>query len=176
MKGVQQPKPPKAYGRTPLIAAGALALGVMGLAGVAAVAGVTHDDGIVAAMQQKESLFEQAGHDRAPAPGDAEGKVTVTLPDVDNNGVPDELEPERHQGNEVAPEPVKPAPAPKPAPDAVKPEEVAPKPEKYLIEPGDTLVSISAEVGVSVDELASLNKVQNPNLIYAGSALLIPVH
>lgn len=44
----------------------------------------------------------------------------------------------------------------------------------YLIKPGDTLSSISAAVGVSVDALMHANQIINPNLIYANSALRIP--
>lgn len=45
----------------------------------------------------------------------------------------------------------------------------------YLIQPGDTLSSISASVGVSVDRLAHVNNISDVNCIYAGSALTIPV-
>jgi LysM repeat protein len=44
----------------------------------------------------------------------------------------------------------------------------------YMIQPGDTLSSISATLGYSVDELANFNQVRNVNLIYANSALRIP--
>ena len=45
----------------------------------------------------------------------------------------------------------------------------------YIIQPGDTLSGISAATGVSVDELARANDIADVNLIYAGSALVIPV-
>lgn len=45
----------------------------------------------------------------------------------------------------------------------------------YLIAPGDTLTSLSAAFGYSVDELANFNQIRNVNLIYANSALRIPV-
>jgi LysM repeat protein len=44
----------------------------------------------------------------------------------------------------------------------------------YMIQPGDTLSSISATLGYSVDELANFNQIRNVNLIYANSALRIP--
>lgn len=44
----------------------------------------------------------------------------------------------------------------------------------YMIQPGDTLTSISATLGYSVDELANFNQIRNVNLIYANSALRIP--
>ena len=45
----------------------------------------------------------------------------------------------------------------------------------YIIQPGDTLSGISAATGVSVDKLARANDIADVNLIYAGSALVIPV-
>lgn len=45
----------------------------------------------------------------------------------------------------------------------------------YIIAPGDTLSGISAATGVSVDKLAYVNGIADVNLIYAGSALEIPV-
>ena len=45
----------------------------------------------------------------------------------------------------------------------------------YIIQPGDTLSGISAATGVSVDKLAYVNGIADVNLIYAGSALEIPV-
>lgn len=45
----------------------------------------------------------------------------------------------------------------------------------YIIQPGDTLSGISAATGVSVDKLALANDIADVNLIYAGSALVIPV-
>lgn len=41
----------------------------------------------------------------------------------------------------------------------------------YQIQPGDTLSSIAAATGVSVDRLASLNGLKNPDLIIAGDTL-----
>lgn len=49
-----------------------------------------------------------------------------------------------------------------------------PRAETYEIEWGDTLSQISVDTGVSVDTLAEANDIANPDLIYAGSALLIP--
>lgn len=45
----------------------------------------------------------------------------------------------------------------------------------YIIQPGDTLSGISAATGVSVDKLARANDIADVNLIYAGSALVIPL-
>ena len=45
----------------------------------------------------------------------------------------------------------------------------------YISAPGETLSGISAATGVSVDKLAYVNGIADVNLIYAGSALEIPV-
>lgn len=44
----------------------------------------------------------------------------------------------------------------------------------YQIQSGDTLTSISERSGVSVDDLASGNNIDNPDMIYAGDSLNIP--
>lgn len=44
----------------------------------------------------------------------------------------------------------------------------------YLIKQGDTLTSLSAAFGHSVDELANFNQIRNVDLIYADSALRVP--
>lgn len=44
----------------------------------------------------------------------------------------------------------------------------------YKIKKGDTLYKIAKEHGTTVNELASLNKIANPRLIYAGADLTLP--
>ncbi|MGD2048506.1 MAG: LysM peptidoglycan-binding domain-containing protein [Chloroflexota bacterium] len=44
----------------------------------------------------------------------------------------------------------------------------------YVIQPGDTLASISRRFGVSVSAIATANNIVNPNLIYSGQTLVIP--
>jgi hypothetical protein len=46
----------------------------------------------------------------------------------------------------------------------------------YRIRPGDTLSALAGRFNTSVSELARLNKIANPNLIYAGKSLRIPGH
>lgn len=59
---------------------------------------------------------------------------------------------------------------PTPSPSA------APTPDQqvYVVQDGETLSSISAATGVSVDRLAEANGIRNVHLIYRGSALVIP--
>ena len=46
---------------------------------------------------------------------------------------------------------------------------------EYTIQSGDTLWDLSQKYDTTVDELAKLNNIENPNLIYAGATLKIPV-
>lgn len=47
--------------------------------------------------------------------------------------------------------------------------------ELYSVQPGDTLTSVAAKFGVSSSEIASLNRLTNPNRLTAGQSLAIPV-
>lgn len=48
--------------------------------------------------------------------------------------------------------------------------------EKIVIEKGDTLSSIAIQYGTTVDRLIKLNNITNPNLIFAGNILLVPIN
>ncbi len=51
----------------------------------------------------------------------------------------------------------------------------APKPKRtYTVKPGDTLSAIGKHFGVSYHEIAKLNNIKNPDLIYAGQVFTIP--
>ena len=43
----------------------------------------------------------------------------------------------------------------------------------YVVQPGDNLYGISKEFGVTVDELAELNGIDAPDLIYPGETIAI---
>lgn len=45
--------------------------------------------------------------------------------------------------------------------------------QSYTIQQGDTLASIAAKFGVTVQSLATANNISNPDLIYAGDTLII---
>lgn len=92
------------------------------------------------------------------------GEVTVTLPDRDGNGIADALEDEGESPGDDPHEG-------KPDEDLTSGDES--KDYVYIIESGDTLVDISAETGVPVGTLVEDNDIADPNLIYAGAALLI---
>lgn len=95
---------------------------------------------------------EQASSSPIPTQTTATGEETVSeAAPVDDKSLPTE----------------DPTPAPTPAPT---PE---PTTTSYKIQSGDTLGKIASRYGTSVSKLAELNKIKNPNLIYAGKTLKI---
>lgn len=57
------------------------------------------------------------------------------------------------------------------------PDKPAPSPNetiRIVIEPGNTLSGIAVRYSTTVERLVELNNIANPNLIYAGSTLLVP--
>ena len=58
-------------------------------------------------------------------------------------------------------------------PPVVKPEPPA-MDDSYKVAPGDSLSMIAAQFGLSTDELAVANGIDNPNWIYVGQVLMIP--
>ena len=63
---------------------------------------------------------------------------------------------------------------PTPSPSAAPTPESTVGQQVYVVQDGETLSSISAATGVSVDRLAEANGIRNVHLIYRGSALVIP--
>lgn len=60
-----------------------------------------------------------------------------------------------------------------------KPEKPVPQPddtEEIIIKRGDTLSDLAIEYGTTVDRLVELNNIANPNLIFAGNTLLVPIN
>lgn len=50
----------------------------------------------------------------------------------------------------------------------------APKNQIITIQRGDTLWALSRKYGTTVEELAKINNIKNPDLIYAGASLKVP--
>lgn len=98
------------------------------------------------------------------------------------SGVPpvkpvDTQKPSETPGNEDAP--VSPVPSVPSVPPAVQPVDGSNVNDGrdasvYIVQPGDTLSSISAATGVSVDKIAQANSLIDVNRIYKESALVIP--
>lgn len=58
------------------------------------------------------------------------------------------------------------------------PDSATPEPNDviaYIVKPGDTLSEIALRFGTTYQEIAAYNNISNPNLIYAGQRLLIPL-
>lgn len=92
---------------------------------------------------------------RGSAPGNEQ---TVVTPSKEPSSAPS------HENTHVTK--TEPTPSPSAAP--------TPGQQVYVVQDGETLSSISAATGVSVDRLAEANGIRNVHLIYRGSALVIP--
>ena len=99
------------------------------------------------------SSHSPSGRDSAPGNGQ-----TVVPPSKESSSAPS------HENAHVTK--TEPTPSPSAAP--------TPEQQVYVVQNGDTLSSISAATGVSVDRLAEANGIRNVHLIYRGSALVIP--
>lgn len=64
---------------------------------------------------------------------------------------------------------IAPAPITEPIP-------VDPNAPSYRVRPGDTLSSIARAYGVNMRDLVTYNRLQNPNLLFAGQVLALPGH
>lgn len=89
----------------------------------------------------------------------------------------DTQKPSETPGNED--DPVSPVPSVPSVPPAVQPVDGSNVNDGrdasvYIVQPGDTLSSISAATGVSVDKIAQANSLIDVNCIYKDSALVIP--
>lgn len=92
---------------------------------------------------------------RGSAPGNGQ---TVVTPSKESSSAP--------SYGETHVTETEPTPTPSAAP--------TPGQQVYVVQDGETLSSISAATGVSVDRLAQANGIRNVHLIYRGSALVIP--
>ena len=58
-----------------------------------------------------------------------------------------------------------------PGQELVLPIEDIKSPRYYVVRPGDTLVNIADRYGLEINEILSLNKLDDPNVIYPGQIL-----
>lgn len=148
-----------------------VARGPRGVAGVPVVtAGLLVAGGVLAAgvSVAQMSLAEQravaepssaavGSHSPRPSPSETDAQS--------KGGVPDKR----------SPGPSKPVPdVDEKDVDKLQPLAKPQEPRVYRIKEGDTLSEISGMTGVPVGLLVEANRIQNPNLIYAGASLLIP--
>lgn len=107
----------------------------------------------VSEVGHQVSSGSPSGRDSAPGNGQ-----TVVTPSKQPSSAPSHVE--------TRVTTTEPTPSPSAAP--------TPGQQVYVVQDGETLSSISAATGVSVDRLAEANGIRNVHLIYRGSALVIP--
>jgi LysM repeat protein len=68
-------------------------------------------------------------------------------------------------------------PAPAVATETPTPESAAPPAEEvvYVVQPGDTMLVIATRYGVTVEDILAANNLNDPNFVFAGQRLVIPV-
>lgn len=111
----------------------------------------------VSEVGHQVSSGSPSGRDSAPG-----NEQTVVTPSKESSSAP--LHGKTHA---TEPEPTL-TPSAAPAPESTAGQQI------YVVQDGETLSSISAATGVSVDRLAQANGIRNVNIIYRGSALVIP--
>lgn len=158
----------QAHSQAPVYAAGIMVAGGL----LFGAWGVTH------AVLEGDGLFGGTDEARTAVSASSDGSNqdsdgVVTLPDRNNDGVPDDYE-DRDGQTQGRPHEDEEAVAPSSDRSGQDKASKDAGPETYIIESGDTLSQISAETGVPIGTLVKQNDIQDPNLIYAGSALLIP--
>lgn len=154
---------PMGFGNGPVIAAIVMMGGAALLAGWGLTQLATSDGGFTRALQGSHAPVELPGNsgEKDSGGGSAQhpseggtGKQNESLRSQDPT--PGRGDEDRPNGS-GAPAKAKPAPKAKP----------------YTIKPGDTLTAISGTTGVPIGLLVETNKIQNPDLIYAGASLLL---
>jgi LysM repeat protein len=152
------------FGNGPVIAASVMVGGAALFAGWGLTQLATSDGGFIQALQGNHAPAEAPGN-----PGEKNaGGGSAQQPSEDGTGKHDERgasqDPAPGRGDEDKLNGSG-------APAAEKPTSKA---KPYTVEPGDTLTAISGATGVPIGILVESNKIQNPDLIYAGASLLIP--
>ena len=111
----------------------------------------------VSEVGHQVSSGSPSGRDSAPGNGQ-----TVVTPSKESSSAPS------YGNTHVTKTEPTPSPSAAPAPESTVGQQI------YVVQDGETLSSISAATGVSVDRLAQANGIRNVHLIYRGSALVIP--
>lgn len=70
--------------------------------------------------------------------------------------------------------PVQTGPLIEPTPDPPRVNTPAPLPDSYTVQSGDNLSAIAARFGTTVDQVVSLNNIDNPSLLSVGQVLRLP--
>ena len=147
-----------------------VALGVVAMVILAALLAVWSHVGY-----HRPATLAQSDHQVSSQPPSGRGSVSENQ----QSGVPpvkpvDTQKPSETPGNEDAPVPSVPSVPPTVQPVDGSNVNDGRDASVYIVQPGDTLSSISAATGVSVDKIAQANSLVDVNRIYKESALLIP--
>lgn len=151
-----------------------VALGVVAMVILAALLAVWSHVGYhrpaTLVQSQSDQVFSQSPSGRGSVSENQQSGVPPVKP-VDTQ------KPSETPGNED--DPVSSVPSVPPVPPAVQPVDGSNVNDGrdasvYIVQPGDTLSSISAATGVSVDKIAQANSLVDVNCIYKESALVIP--
>lgn len=106
--------------------------------------------------ERAENAAEKAAEEAAKKPAPAPAPSPKTAPKAD------------------APVKVPPASAPQPPVEVPAVEETEPEYRTYTVKSGDTLSEIAASYGVDWHEMAELNNLDNPDLIFPGQVFKVP--
>ncbi len=150
-------------------------------AGQDAEAGAPHDDPSFTEALRKAGQDAQAGGaDTAeapaetppPLPAEPAAEPAAQAPTPPPTAAPAPPRPrEQHPAAKAAP---KAAPSRGGAVPAPKRQAEAPKRRTYTVKSGDTLSAIGQRFGVDWRDIAKVNKIPNPDLIYPGQTFVIP--
>lgn len=143
-----------------------VALGVVAVAILAALMAVWSHIGYQRLVTQSQAHSDHQVSSQSPS-----GRCSVS--ENQQSGVPPVTPVDTHKPSET------PGDGKDPVPPAVQPVDGSNVNDGrdasvYIVQPGDTLSSISAATGVSVDKIAQANSLVDVNLIYKDSALVIP--
>lgn len=119
---------------------------------------ITPHDASASSPHGSEVGHQVSSHSPSGRDSVSRNEQTVVTPSKESSSV------SSHENTHVTK--TEPTPSPSAAP--------TPGQQVYVVQDGETLSSISAATGVSVDRLAQANGIRNVHLIYRGSALVIP--
>lgn len=149
------------YGMAPVIVGGGLLVALIGgiaVAGPSAIASAlgNGDAPVVSETAQSDPTVSPSGTDGPDATGaPAPDGTSTPAPDPDSTTPPDRDSDLNGDG----------------IPDGATPSD---QDEVYVVQPGDTLSSLSLKFGMSVDHLAQYNGIVDFDMIYEDSALRVP--
>ncbi|MGW0536312.1 LysM peptidoglycan-binding domain-containing protein [Streptomyces sp. NPDC003032] len=153
---------PTGFGNGPVIAASVMVGGTALFAGWGLTQLAMSDGGLIQALQGNHAPVGAPGNsgEKNAGGGSAQQPSEGGTGKQDENGASQDPTPDRGDKDNGS--------------GALVEAKAAPKAKPYTIKAGDTLTAISGTTGVSIGIPVETNKIQNPDLIYAWTSLLIP--